>query len=450
MRLVRRPNFIFILADDLGYGDLGCYGQKGIKTPNLDRMAAEGMRFTQVYAGATVCAPSRCVLMTGKHIGHARVRGNAPKSHPLAQSLRTNDITVARLLRDVGYATGLVGKWGLGDVDVAEEGLPWRHGFDYFFGYLNQHHAHNYFPTFLWRNRTKIELDNVVPDEVPSGAGVATTRRRYAHDLLAEEALRFIRDSKDRPFFLYFAPTIPHANNEAKDKGMEVPDLGEYRNLAWPEPQKAHAAMITQLDRDIGRILDLLKELDLASQTLVIFSSDNGPHHEGGNDPAFNRSSGPLRGIKRDHYEGGIRVPMIARWPGKIPRGKISNALWGFADVLPTLAELGGTTLPADSDGESVVPTLLGQNQPHLNQRMFYWEFHEGGFKQAARWKNWKAVRNGLAQPLELYNLSTDLAEQRDVATLHPSLVKRFELYLKTARTDSPDWPIKPSPAKKD
>jgi arylsulfatase A-like enzyme len=410
-------------------------------------MAAEGIRFTQAYAGATVCAPSRCVLMTGKHIGHARVRGNAGKNNPQAQSLRSTDVTVARLLKEAGYSTGLIGKWGLGDVGSAPEGLPRRHGFDYFFGYLNQQHAHNYFPTFLWRNETKVELNNVVPAEEPSGAGVATERREYAHDLLAAETLKFIRQCKDQPFFLYFAPTIPHANNEAKNKGMEVPDLGQYADLTWPEPQKAHAAMVSRLDRDAGRILDLLEELKIEDQTLVLFSSDNGPHREGGYDPGFNRSSGPLRGIKRDHYEGGIRVPMIARWPGKIPQGVVSDATWAFVDMLPTFAELGHATVPSGVDGTSVVPALLGKKQRHLNERFLYWEFHEGGFKQAARWKDWKAVRNGARQPLELYHLSTDLREQQNVAGRHPSIVRRFETFFKTARTDSPDWPVKPAPA---
>jgi uncharacterized sulfatase len=446
-RAFQRPNIIFILADDLGYGDIGCYGQTRIRTPRLDQMAAEGMRFTQAYSGSTVCAPSRCVLMTGQHVGHARVRGNAGKNNPLAQSLRASDITVARVLKDAGYRTGLVGKWGLGDVGAAQEGLPGRHGFDYFFGYLNQQHAHNYYPSFLWRNETKVQLANVVPNEDPSGAGVASERRQYAHDLLAEEAFQFIRESRNQPFFLYFAPTIPHANNEAKEKGMEVPDLGEYGALDWPQPQKAHAAMITRLDRDIGRMLDLLKALDLDAKTLVIFSSDNGPHKEGGFSPAFNQSTGPLRGIKRDHYEGGIRVPMIVRWPGTVPPGQVRDTTWSFADVLPTCADLAGTPAPSGLDGESVAPTLLGQAQPRLNERFFYWEFHEGGFKQAARWKNWKAVRNRIDHPIELYDLAADVSERNNVAAAHPSVVARLETYLNSARTHSPDWPIRPGPA---
>jgi uncharacterized sulfatase len=438
-----RPNIIFILADDLGYGDLGCYGQQRIHTPQLDRMASEGIRFTQTYAGATVCAPSRCVLMTGRHVGHARVRGNAGKTNPLAQSLRPGDITVARVLKDADYATGLIGKWGLGDVNGEEAGLPGRHGFDYFFGYLSQHHAHNYHPSFLWRNETKVPLRNVVPNEDSSGAGMATERRDYSHDLFAEEALQFVRDHRQQPFFLYLALTIPHANNEAKEKGMEVPDLGEYRDLDWPEPQKAHAAMITRMDRDVGRLLRLLRDLGLDERTLVVFSSDNGPHREGGNDPGFNRSGGPLRGIKRDNYEGGIRVPTIARWPGRVPSGVVSDAVWSFADILPTFAGLGRAVTPPGLDGTSVLPTLLGKKQSNIQDRFLYWEFHENGFKQAARWKNWKAVRNRPGQPLEIYDLAHDVGERTNIAVAHPEIVAKFEAYLKTARTDSPDWPVK-------
>ena len=438
-----KPNIIFILADDLGYGDLGCYGQARIKTPHLDRMSAEGIRFTQAYSGSTVCAPSRCVLMTGRHTGHATVRGNAGQQNPLAQSLRAGDTTASGVLKQAGYATALIGKWGLGDAGDAEPGLPRRHGFDYFFGYLNQHHAHNYYPEFLWRNETKVKLANVVPDADERGAGMASERREYTHDVFAAEALKFVRENKRHPFFLYYAVTIPHANNEAKQKGMEVPDLGDYTDLDWPEPQKGHAAMITRLDRDVGRLLELLKELGLDRNTLVIFTSDNGPHREGGNDPEFNRSSGPLRGIKRAHYEGGIRVPTIARWPGRVPAGKVSDAIWYFADVLPTLAALAGAPPPPGIDGVSIVPTLEGRTQPALRDRFLYWEFHEAAFKQAARWGDWKAVRNHLDDPIELYDLSKDIGETTNLAAQQPKVVARFEEYFKTARVDSPDWPVK-------
>lgn len=442
----RRPNVVFILADDLGYGDLGCYGQGRIRTPRLDAMAREGTRFTQVYSGATVCAPSRCVLMTGSHTGHARVRGNAGQANPMAQSLRVDDVTVATVLKRAGYRTGLIGKWGLGDVTTAEPGLPERHGFEYTFGYLNQHHAHNHYPEFLWRNGERVTLRNVVTNNpgVPgSGAGVASVRVDYASDLFAGEALKFIRERRGEPFFLYLALTTPHANNEAGKRGMEVPEWGEYAGLDWPEPQKGHAAMITRMDRDAGRVLDLLRELGLEKDTLVVFTSDNGPHREGGNDPGFNRSSGGLRGIKRDHYEGGIRVPMIVRWPGQVPAGRVDPTVWWFADVLPTLAELGGGELPAGVDGQSVVSVLKGRAQPELAERFLYWEFHEGGFKQAGRWKDWKIVRNRRGGASELYDLSRDPSETNNLAAMHPERVTQLEGRLQAARTDSPDWPVK-------
>src|SRR6266508_3309124 len=287
----RRPNVVFILADDLGYCDLGCYGQKRIQTPNLDRMAKEGMRFTQFYAGSTVCAPSRCALMTGLHTGHCLIRGNA------RQDLRPTDVTVVRLLKGAGYTTGVVGKWGLGT--EGDTGVPTKQGFDSFFGYLDQVHAHNYYPHFLIRDERRITLKNEVPatGEKPIGSGVATKKVEYSHDLFAKEALDFIEKNKERPFFLYLAFTIPHANNEAGKKGMEVPDYGIYKDNDWPEPQKGHAAMITRMDADIGRLFARLKRLGLDENTIVFFSSDNGPHKEGGADPAFNRSSGPLRGF---------------------------------------------------------------------------------------------------------------------------------------------------------
>ncbi|MFN0068722.1 MAG: arylsulfatase [Limisphaerales bacterium] len=436
-----RPNLVFILADDLGWGDLGCYGQARIHTPRLDRMAAEGTRFTQFYAGSTVCAPSRSVLMQGLHTGHGRVRGNAGRQNPLAQSLRAEDITVARVLRDAGYITALVGKWGLGDAVTAEPGLPRRQGFDHFFGYLNQHHAHNYYPTFLWRNEEKVRLRNTVPNEDWAGGGKSDNKAEYSHDLIMAEALDFIRNHREQPFFLLLTPTVPHANNEARAEGMEVPDLGDYAGLDWPPGNRGHAAMITRLDRDVGRLLDLLAELDLDRNTIVFFTSDNGPHQEGGFDPHFNDSNGPLRGIKRDLYEGGIRVPMIVRGPGRVPAGRVSDAVWWAADFLPTAAELAGTKPPPGLDGMSVARLLAGGRAPRSRPPL-YWEFHEGGFKQALRDGRWKAVRPVPGAALELYDLRTDISETNNLAAREPRIVARTGKMLAESRVDSPDWPV--------
>jgi arylsulfatase A-like enzyme len=428
-----RPNIIFIQADDLGYGDLSCYGQRKFRTQNIDRLAAEGMRFTQYYAGSTVCAPSRSALMTGQHTGHTRIRGNA--RHPLLPV----DVTVAETLKSAAYKTALIGKWGLGEAGTT--GVPNRQGFDYFFGYLNQRHAHNYYPTFLWRNEKRIDLRNLVPDEDAEGSGVSSNRVDYSHDLMAEEALKFIEGNGGGPFFLYLAFTIPHANNEAKNKGMEVPDLGEFASEDWPDQEKAKAAMITRLDRDIGRLMALLKKLGIDDNTLVFFTSDNGPHREGGADPDFFDSNGPLRGIKRDLYEGGIRVPMIARWPKRIKAGAKSDQVWAHWDLLPTLAEVAGVKPPADIDGVSMFNALRGRRQ--RDHEFLYWEFHERGFSQAARMGDWKAVRKTPGSPLELYDLKNDLGEQNDVAVKHSEVVKKIEEYLRTARTESELWPTK-------
>lgn len=426
----KKPNIIFILADDLGYGDVGCYGQKKIGTPNLDRLATQGMRFTQVYAGSTVCAPSRCALMTGQHTGHCTIRGNA------LVPLRPEDVTVAEVLRAAGYVTGLIGKWGLGEPETS--GLPNRQGFDYFFGYLNQHHAHNYYPDYLWRNETKVLFsENVVK------GGVATRRAVYSHDLVTQEALAFIEKHKARPFFLYLAYTIPHANNEAGKQGMEVPSDAPYSKEPWPQAQKNHAAMITRMDRDIGKLLDRLRELGLGEDTIIFFSSDNGPHREGGGDPDFFNSSGPLRGFKRSMHDGGIRVPMLVRWTGKIPAGKTSDHVWAFWDFLPTAAELAGAKAPKEIDGISVVPVLLGKGKQKQHD-FLYWEFHEKAFQQAVRTGDWKAIRAKQGAPLQLYNLREDVGEHTDVAAQHPGVIARIEAYLKGARTESPHWPKRP------
>jgi arylsulfatase A-like enzyme len=440
-----RPNIVFILADDLGYGDLGCYGQQVIQTPRLDRMAAEGMRFTQFYAGATVCAPSRSVLMTGQHHGHTRVRGNAGKENPAAQSLRPDDVTVARVLHDAGYRTALVGKWGLGDVGAAEQGLPRKQGFDYFFGFLNQRHAHNHYPDFLWRNEERVPLPNVIHEIGGDGAGYATTAKVYADDLFADEAVKFVNDNRDRPFFLYWCMVVPHANNErsgALRDGTEVPDFGPYADRDWPPQDKGQAAMITRLDGYVGRMLDELRRLGLDKNTLVIFSSDNGPHNEAKHDLKRFEPSGPLTGIKRSLTDGGIRVPFIAWWPGRVEADTTNDHVGYFGDVMATLADLCGAKLPPGRDSISFAPTLLGDSAHQQQHEFLYWEFHEGGFRQAALYEGrWKGLRSGGPDaPLVLHDLHNDIAEQIDVAAQHPDIVAKIDAYLKTARSESPDW----------
>jgi arylsulfatase A-like enzyme len=417
------PSIIFILADDLGYGELGCYGQQKIRTPNLDRLAAEGMRFTSCYAGTTLCAPSRCSLMTGLHTGHCRIRGNE------AYPLRAEDGTVAEVLKRAGYTTALIGKWGLGLQNTS--GTPNQKGFDEFAGFLSQTQAHEYYPTNIWRNDAIWLLEQ-------NNDG---RKGEYVHDLFTRAALNFVRINQDRPFFLYLAYTIPHAHNELKAQGMEVPSDAPYSKESWPQPEKNKAAMITRLDRDVGRLIAALQKYRIDTNTVVFFTSDNGPHKEGGVDPAFFQSAGPWRGMKRDLYEGGIRVPMIVRWPGRIKAGAVSDFPWAFWDFLPTAAELAGTAPPPRLDGQSVVPVLLGRpSQPH---DFLYWEVHEPGTRQAVRMGDWKAVRLAPRTPLELYNLKDDPGETNNLAGGQPGVVARLESYLKSARSDSEKWPLR-------
>lgn len=433
-----KPNIVFVLADDLGYGGLGCYGQKKIKTPHLDQMALEGMRFTQAYAGSTVCAPSRCALMTGLHTGHCRIRGNHSLTRPDALSLLEEDMTVAESLRSAGYCTALIGKWGLGEPHTP--GGPLKKGFQEFYGYTDQGEAHNYYPEWLWRNDEKEKL----PGNVLEMPRVSKERETYSHDLFTKEALAFLDRQEEDPFFLYLAYTLPHANNEAsrvRDHGMEVPDEGAYADEDWPPAQRAHAAMISRLDRDVGALLEKLREKGLAENTLVIFASDNGPHREGGADPQFFRDSGPFRGIKRDLYEGGIRVPAIAWWPGVIAPGQVSEHLWAFWDFHATAAELAQVEIPAD-DGISIVPTLKGAGE-QARHDAFYWEFHEGGCKQAVRFEDWKAVLPGRNQELELYDLSRDPKERKNRADQYPDQVRKAEALLLRERSDSEDFPLR-------
>jgi arylsulfatase A len=437
----RGPNILLIHADDLGYGDLSAYGQAKFQTPALDRLAREGTRFTQYYSGSTVCAPSRAALMTGLHTGHAWVRGNGEIP------LRPEDVTVAELLRDAGYRTAVIGKWGLGTPGTT--GQPDRQGFDYSFGFLDHRHAHRQFTDHLYRNVERVGTD---------------LERDYVNDLFTKETAAFIERADARPFFVYLNYTVPHAELRVPDDAMaayrdrfeekpfqnakadavpsgatpDSPSLG-YRSQA--APKAAFAGMVTRMDRDIGRLLDLLRERGIDSRTLVLFTSDNGPHREGGADPAYFNSSGGLRGIKRDLYEGGIRVPMIARWPGTVPAGRASDHVWAHWDMLPTLSDLAGAKTPAGLDGRSMAQALRGQSQPQ--QPFLYWEFHERGFQQAVRMGNWKAVRLKKDAPLELYDLATDRNEERDIAAGHPEIVAKIEAYLKTARTESERWPVK-------
>ena len=426
---VKQPNIIFIMADDLGYGDLGCYGQEHIQTPNIDQLAEEGTRFTDCYTGSTVCAPSRSVLMTGQHTGHTRVRGNMGKvggtlvedngSPQRRVPLKAEDVTVAEVLRQAGYATGMTGKWGLGEPETT--GVPNRQGFDEWFGYLNQRRAHTYYPPYLWHNEYKVVLKGNQNGQ----------RKEYSHDMFTNFALDFIRRHKNGPFFLYLPYTIPHAK-------YEIPSTDPYTDKPWPDDAKVHAAMVTRMDGDIGRLMALLKELAIDKRTLVFFCSDNGAARRW--DGLFD-SSGPLRGHKSDLYEGGIRTPMIIRWPGRVPAGKTSNAPWYFADVMPTLADAARAEPPVNIDGISILPLLLGTPQK-TDERFLYWEFPAGKFQQAVRWRYFKAVRLAPGKPLELYDLSKDIAETKDIATERPDVIARIEKFLKTARTDSPNWPV--------
>jgi arylsulfatase A-like enzyme len=423
----RRPNIIFILADDLGYGDLGCYGQQRIETPHLDRMAGEGSRFTEAYAGSTVCAPSRCALMTGRHTGHATVRGNLRPEAGLAEG----EATVASLLKQAGYRTAVIGKWGLGGPGTGS--VPNRRGFDEFFGYLDQLHAHNSYPEHLWENENEVFLT----------ANWFGRRKVFSNDLFTERALRFVSQARE-PFFLYLCYTIPHANNERGavfPNGMDVPDDGPYATRDWPAVERSFAASITRMDAGIGRIFAELKRRGADENTLVLLSSDNGPHREGNHDPEFFHSRGPLRGIKRDLYEGGIRVPFLARWPGRVPAGRVSGDVVAFWDFLPAAAELAGVRPPPGMDGISSVPALTGQPPPE--RPPLYWEFHERGFKQAVRFGKWKAVRTAPGRPVELYDLSADPGERRDVSAGQPGEVEQARRLMSSLRTDSPLFPVR-------
>jgi uncharacterized sulfatase len=426
-----KPNVIYIMADDLGYGDLGCYGQKVIKTPNLDRLAAEGMRFTDYYAGCTVCRPSRLALWTGLHMGHTPISSNA------GYRFENDEPTVAELLRAAGYATGGVGKWAMGGVDTT--GHPNRNGFDFWMGYLDQGDAHNYYPTHLWRNSERAPLPgNVLMGDSGRERRVAKKDHRvtYSHDVMTEEAFGFIRRHAEGPFLLHVHWTLPHANNEGgglTGNGMEVPDYGPYAGEDWPETEKGQAAMITRMDGDVGRLAALLEELEIDRRTLVLFTSDNGPHSEGGHRHQFFDANGPLRGFKRDLYEGGIRVPLIAWWPGVIRAGTTSEHVCAFWDFVPTACELAGAEPPEDTDGISFLPTLLGREQP-AHQYM-YWQY---GPKTAVRQGKFKAVSLKPGGPVELYDLETDIGETTDIAAEQPDVAERLGAIMAEVRSASP------------
>jgi arylsulfatase A len=441
------PNIIFIMADDMGVGDLGCYGQEVIKTPRIDELASRGMRFTQHYAGNTVCAPSRCALMTGHHMGHAEIRGNR-QAEPSGQwPISDQAVTVAELLKQAGYATGMIGKWGLGT--EVNSGDPLKQGFDFYYGYLDQVLAHNYFPEYLLRNGKKEYLDNEVHYLDTSlwhkGLGSYSTRKStYSHDLMTGEALKYIREHRDQPFFLYLPYTIPHENGEeAPGERQEVPDQGIYAEEEWPKECKGYAAMITRLDSDVGKIMDLLSELDLSDHTVVFFTSDNGPMPDREMTEFFD-SNGPFRGGKRYLYEGGIRVPMIVAWEGRIAPGSSTGHVSAFWDFLPTACGLASVKPPEGIDGISFLPTLVGGKQQ--THDILYWEFMELGGAQALRKGPWKVVRNHvISEPpgtLELYNLEEDEGETKDISAEYPDTLKELVDLMAQNRTESPYFPL--------
>lgn len=469
-----RPNIVLIVADDLGYRELGCFGQKLIRTPNLDRLASEGMRLTQHYSGNAVCAPSRCVLMTGKHPGHAYIRNNRSTPPEGQEPIPESEVTVAELLSQQGYVTGAFGKWGLGGPDSS--GIPLRQGFDRFFGYLCQAHAHSYYPGYLWNDNEHLTLDNDPPvpghAKLPEGADPSLASSYepfqgsdYAPDRINAQAMAFLREhgpvaatADGRPFFLYYPTIIPHV-------ALHVPeeDLAPYTALGWNDPpftaerggytphftpRAAYAAMITRLDRYVGRVLALLDELQLADNTLVIFSSDNGTTHlDREVDFTFFQSVGELRGLKGSLYEGGVRVPTIVRWPGRVPANSSSNRISGFEDWLPTLLEAAGAAdaVPAGIDGISLLPTLQGETQ---EERPFlYREFSGYGGQQSIRVGPWKAVRQGMSRgnlTVELYNIAEDIGETRNVADQHPDIVARLTAMMTEQHVPSELFPLRP------
>jgi len=417
----KQPNIIYILADDLGYGDLGCYGQELIKTPNIDSLAKTGMRFTDHYSGAPVCAPARCVLLTGLHTGHCPIRGNRALEFEGNVPIPKSYVTLGEVMQKAGYATGAFGKWGQGY--PGSVGDPVLRGFDQFYGYNCQREAHNYYPGHLWKNDKKVVLTGNEKGK----------KEQYSHDLITEQALSFIATPRDKPFFAYVPYTIPHTS-------FQVPDLELYREKSWSVNQKTQAAMISRMDRDVGRIVKQVQALGELENTLIIFSSDNGPHGAGKTLTHFN-AAGPLRGKKGATYEGGIRVPLVVSWPGKIKPGTESDLISGFQDLFPTFAELAGAKTPANIDGLSFVSELLGRPAQKKHEYL-YWEL---GTRQGLRKGNWKAVRNSTKKKLgdvEIYDLSNDIGESNNLATQKPEIAAQFLELLQSARKPSELFPI--------
>ena len=467
-----RPNIVFILADDLGYGDIGCFGQTKIKTPHLDKMAAEGMRLTQHYSGNAVCAPSRCVLMTGKHPGHAFIRDNRSTPPEGQYPIPAETVTLPKLLGKAGYVCGGFGKWGLGG--PGSEGDPLKQGLHRFFGFNCQAVAHNHYPTHLWDDDKRVRLNNpefsayqtLAKDLDPRDPASYSqfTGKEFAQDRIMEQALKFVRDNRERPFFLYVPSTIPHVSIQVPDDSLseyvgqfeETPYVGGKGYLPHRTPRAAFAAMITRLDRDVGRIVALVRELGLEENTLFVFSSDNGPldhAYQGlaGTDGRFFNSAGPLRGQKGSLYEGGFRVPTIAYWKGKIPAGTTRERVSGFEDWLPTLLEVAGAkdSIPKEIDGISLAPTLLGQSQPE--RPFLYREFPASGGQQIVRIGDWKGVRQNLkpagknklpSLTIELYHLKDDIAESKDVAAEHPDVIAQMERLMRDQHTPSAEFPL--------
>ncbi len=447
----QKPNIIYILADDLGYADLSCYGQKLFSTPNIDKLAQAGLKFTQHYSGSTVCAPSRSALMTGQHTGHTYIRGNKEWQPEGQYPLNADAVTLAEALKDAGYTTGAFGKWGLGY--PGSEGDPNNQGFDEFFGYNCQRMGHNYYPYHLWHNQKKVMLSG--------NEGKKTGQ--YGPDVIHEQALKFLEENKGRPFFMYYPSIIPHAELLAPEKYMEKHrgkyepekqyigvDNGENYRLgpygSQPEAHAAFAAMVNILDDQVGEIVAKIEELGIMENTLILFTSDNGPHLEGGADPDYFNSNGNFKGYKRDLYEGGIRVPMIAVWKGKIEPGTETDHTSAFWDVFPTLAELTGAAVPQNIDGISFLPVLTGNESQQKNHNYLYWEFHEQGGKKALRKGNWKLINNNVFNPekttVELYDIANDPGEEKNVAKEHPDIVKELTSIMKTARTESDIFPF--------